>query len=218
MIAVPTYDGKVSVPFTDALIQSFLKFEDIQIIPAYIIGDANLAKARNELFALAYTMGFDDIVFVDSDIIWTADALEFLLRCPEDFVGGSYPIKTDKAYAVVKFTGKIKVDPVLGLAKVDALGTGFLKLSRRAMKKLWEAAPRFTSPEGKTVASVFEFTFDPKEGHVPEDVGLCRKWRAMGEDVYLHTLADVDHMGTKIFRRPVLHYLKEYDFLDEVAG
>lgn len=197
MIAVPSYDGKVSVQFADALMQSMILMPDVKLEFAAVVGDAVLIKARNELFAMAYHSGMDDLVFIDSDIVWSAPGLKALLDSPADVVGGSYPIKTDDMYPVVKFGGKLVVNVDTGLAEVSALGCGFLRISQKAIRGLWELSEKYQS-SGMEVAAVFAFTITP-EGIVPEDVGMCRKWRNRGGKVCLQIDADCSHIGTKVY-------------------
>ena len=55
--------------------------------------------------------------------------------------------KTDERelYNITSHQLNISPDPTTGLLTVDAVGTGFLRLTRKAMMALWEASEEYTA-------------------------------------------------------------------------
>ena len=99
-----------------------------------------MQNSRNDLVKLAIEHDFDDLVFIDADQDWQPEWLFKLLSYPVDCVGGTVRKKTDtvESYNVKSDTWPIPVDPRDGAWVVDGLGAGFLRLSKRALRLLWD--------------------------------------------------------------------------------
>jgi hypothetical protein len=115
---------------------------DLQLSLSYWMGEALLQKARNNLFCDAYDNGVDDIVFLDVDQAFDAQAFFDVIDHPVDVVGITARMKTDDE----RFTHRPE-DPKqhrwnqeLKLLEVEYLATGFLRLSRKAMKALYDVS------------------------------------------------------------------------------
>ena len=79
------------------------------------------------------------MIFIDADQDWQAEWVLCLLNHPVDCVGLPVVKRTDdfESYNVVHSSFDIPFDPTTGLMQVDGIGTGFLRLSRIALKVLW---------------------------------------------------------------------------------
>jgi len=84
--------------------------------------------------AMALEAKVDDLIFMDSDQEWDPAWIFQLLNHPVDVVGGVVPKKSDIAlFNVKKLPGEMKVEEN-GLMEVEAVGTGFLRISQRALQ------------------------------------------------------------------------------------
>ena len=116
-----------------------------------MVGNANLAQARNILVSEAINLGLDDIVFIDSDIGWEPEAFNALFDVPEDveIVAGAPQRRDQKA---VKFCsildGKNRKHGrlVSGIA-----ATAFMRIRTDVFKKL-QYAEKYKYNNGETRA------------------------------------------------------------------
>jgi len=89
--------------------------------------------------------------------------------------------------------------------KVDGLGCGFLRLSRKALLDLWEASPPYTEDSGKKSRMVFDIAI--QNGNlISEDILLCKKLKEMGYDIHLDPRMTAGHYGGKLFPGNFVQY------------
>jgi hypothetical protein len=88
-------------------------------------------------------------------------------------------------------------DPVTGLLEVEGLGTGFLKISRRAIDAIWDASPMYEEKDqGKRRRWIFDVIVENGD-IISEDILLCRKLKALGYTTWLDTGITCNHVGFK---------------------
>lgn len=200
MIATPVAaDGSLSIYYVDSLISSFraAATRNIELYPVYMANDVLIQRARNDLIAIAIEAKVDDLVWIDSDIQWDPEWLFRLLSWPVDVVGMTYPKKSDMEQYPVQVLGKtIPVDQKTGLLEVSALGTGFLRMSLRALQALWDTNLPYTS-NGKTGRWICEVVVGEDGEVIGEDVVLCHKLAEAGIKTYLDPSATCAHIGQK---------------------
>jgi glycosyltransferase involved in cell wall biosynthesis len=200
IIATPVAaDGSVSIYYVDSLIASFrlAVSHDVELYPIFMANDVLIQRARNDLIALAIESQVDDLVWIDSDIQWHPEWLFRLLEHPVDVVGGTYPKKSDDEQYPVQVHGeKIPVDPKTGLLEVDGLGTGFLRLTRKALQALWDSNRPYTS-NGKAGRWICEVLVGEDGEVIGEDIVLCHKLQALGYKIYLDAGMTCAHIGQK---------------------
>lgn len=196
MIGTPVYDGRVELDFMQSMFQTLelCALNEIHMTLKTIIGCSLIHKARNELFRLAYESEVDDLIFIDSDQSWTQKDFGNLISPTVDVIGGAVVSKNDNIHYNVKtFDPHFKM--YYGLIDARGVGTGFLRISKRAIKMMWDAAPKYYA-DGVENASVFETCV--RDGQfMGEDIEFCNKWREMGEKVYVHPEISVSHIGKK---------------------
>ena len=198
LIATPAHDGRLDVWYTTSLVNSvrIAQAEGVFLHPIFMSYDALVQRARNDLFRLAVEGEYDDMIFIDSDLEWNPHWIMELLSRPEDVIGGTYRKKTDEALIFVAKTKNLEASEN-GLIKVDGLGTGFVKLSRKAFMALWENSQPYQNEgrEGRMVCDI-----QIVDGQLcSEDVVLFDKLNKLGFDIWLHPSMSCVHMGTKKF-------------------
>lgn len=200
MIGTPCYDGKIEVWYANSLVETIKLgiYNNIDIFPIWLSYDALIQRARNDLISLMIDMDCDDIVFIDSDIEWQPENFFKLLNYPVDVVGGTYPKKGDTEMYPVKHTTINKFpDPTTGLLHVDGLGTGFLRISRKAVQYLWDISQPYEEKEyDKVRRMVFEVVVKDK-GLISEDIWVCMKLNEGGFPVWLDKTITCNHIGMK---------------------
>ena len=196
LIGTPMYDGRLELEFMMSLFQTMelCALNDIQMTLKTVVGCSLIQKARDELFRLAYEAEVDDLIFIDSDQGWSQKDFGKLISPTVDVIGGAVISKNDLVHYNVKTFDK-KYDFFHGLIDARAVGTGFMRISKRAIKMMWEA-----SEEYKDGDTVYRHVFETKvvNGNLlGEDVCFCQKWRDMGEKVYVHPDINIAHIGKK---------------------
>ena len=198
LIATPAHDGRLDVWYTTSLVNSIrvAQANNVFLHPVFMSYDALVQRARNDLFRLAVEGEYDHMIFIDADLEWNPMWIMELLERPEDVVGGTYRKKTDEAEVYVVKTQTLNVSEN-GLIKVDGLGTGFVKLSRKAVMALWDASEPYQNEgrEGRMVCDI-----GIVDGQLcSEDVMLFMKLKDLGFDVWLAPHMTCVHIGTKKF-------------------
>ena len=198
LIATPAHDGRLDVWYTTSLVNSVRVAQDngIFLHPIFMSYDALVQRARNDLFRLAVTENFDDIIWIDGDLEWNPIWIMELLSRPEDVVGGTYRKKTDDAEMYVIKTQNLTPSEN-GMVKVDGLGMGFVKMSKNAFMALWEISTPYQN-EGREGRMVCDIKI--VDGQLcSEDVVVFQKLKDLGFDVWLAPHMTCVHIGTKKF-------------------
>lgn len=200
MIATPSYDGRLDVFYVNSLLQTVRRwpYKDVILVPIFLSYDSLIQRARNDSLCMALKNDFDDMIFIDSDISWEPEWLYKLLEYPVDVVGGTYRRKTDQeeSYVCRNIKNPAEIDTRTGLMKVDGLGCGFIRLSRRAMQYLWDASEPYEDRGEKRM--IFEVVVEGNE-MISEDVYMCSKLKRGGFQIHLDPRMCCDHVGIKKF-------------------
>jgi len=201
LIGTPSYDGRIDVWFANSLVATVKQAEKkgIFVHAIYTSYDSLIQRARNSLVRLALTGGYDDLFFIDSDCEWEPDWFFRLLDRPEPIVGGALVKKSDKEGYTVKLVDKqLKWSEDKKLIQVDGVGTGFMKISRFALEKLWEISDPYMS-EGEEHRMICDIKVENGD-LISEDYILGNKWKSLGFKVWLDPTITLNHIGTKKFK------------------
>lgn len=207
LVGTPAHAGTVDVHFANSLTQTLrlCMQRGIDLREIYLAYDAIVQNARNDLVKIALEHKFDDLIFIDGDQDWEPEWVLRLLDYPVDCVGGAVRKKTDQdeLYNVRAMGGpdSITTDPVTGLMTAPdmALGTGFLRLSRKALQILWDNSEKYIGFKDKT-PSAWIFDIRPVDGVlVGEDTAVNDKLRKFGIPTWLAPGMTCGHIGPKRF-------------------
>ena len=224
LIATPSYDGKLDVYYIDSLLNTLSAAEknDVEVYPLFICYDSLIQRARNDLFKLAHSNDIDTLFFIDGDVGWNPQDFYKLVKSDKDIIGGSYRKKSDnEELYVVKALDKdnsklnLSVDKD-GILEVAGLGCGFMKISRKAMNALWDISKPYTSEKGDT-RMVFEVVCEDGD-LISEDIYMCKKWRNLGNSIYLDTNITCSHTGAKTFVGDVGKWINSFRKQDQLAA
>jgi hypothetical protein len=221
LIATPSYDGTLDVWYVNSLVGTIRESEarGIRIDPIYMSFDALVQRARNDLVAIAVQGNYDDIIFIDGDIEWEPEWIFKLLKYPHDVVGGTYRKKVDdyEDYVVKALDFPPTIDTRTGLMKVGGLGTGFLKLSKKAFRHLWKNAEPYIDHKGKNSRMVFDIAIQ-NGVMVSEDIIMCQRLIADGFDIWLDPRMCCNHTGPKKFQGNFVEWLKRVQDQSKESG
>jgi len=198
LIGTPAHDGRLDVWYTDSVVNSvrLCQANGIFLHPIYLSYDALIQRARNDVIRLALEEEYDDLIFIDSDLQWDPQWILDLLKYEEDVVGGTYRKKTDEFEMYVVKTKNIE-PAENGLIKVEGLGTGFVKMSNKALKSIWNVSQEYTN-EGKVCRMCCDLQIVDGE-LFSEDTVLFKKLTEAGYDIWLDPKMTCVHIGSKKF-------------------
>ena len=198
LFATPAYDGRVSVEYAFCMLETvrLARENNMAIYPVFIPHDALIQRARNEFVSMALSAECDDLIFMDGDQEWGPSGIIRLLEHPVDVVGCAVPKKSeDLNFNVCKIEGETINEQ--GLLAVKSVGTGCLRISRKALTLLWEASEPYATG---AVSGRMLFEVKVIDGELySEDSVFCAKWRNFGGEVYVDTEMTCSHIGTKKF-------------------
>jgi len=195
LIATPAHDGRLDVWYTTSLVNSVRIAQEngIFLHPVFMSYDALVQRARNDLFRLG--LDYDAVVWIDSDLEWHPLWIMELLKSEKDVIGGTYRKKTDEAELYTVKTQDLTATD--GLIKVEGLGMGFVKMSAKAVKALWDASESYQN-EGRECRMVCDIKI--VDGQlVSEDNVVMSKLADLGFDIWLDPRMTCVHIGTKKF-------------------
>jgi len=212
LLATPTLDGKLDVWYTISLVDTLRhpSSVDYEIVPVFFSYDSLIQRARNSALKLALENDFDYLFFIDSDVEWNPDDFYKLLEHNEDIVGGALVKKNFQveSYTIKLVEQKLKFNDNLSLIEVDGVGTGFLKISKRALQTLWEISPEYINDD-ETFRMVFNVGIDDDGTMISEDFVMCKKWRGIGEKVWVDPKINCNHVG------PIKYFANFEEFLEK---
>jgi hypothetical protein len=214
-IATPTLDGSLDCRYVAALLHSTaaLTRRGITFEICFEVGNSLIPDARNKLVAKFLASRHTDILFIDSDLSWSAPDLLKILSYDMPFVAGVYQRKSlSKLDFTVKFGASITLDPH-GLIEAERTGTGFMRLRRDCLAAMVSAYPQLKLKDPATPPSDWLYAlFDTSIAngqYLGEDFTFCDRWRAVGGKVMIDPQINFAHIGTKAFDEPLMNFLKQ---------
>jgi len=213
LIGTPSYDGRIDVWFANALVNTVKIAEknDISVQAIYTSYDSLIQRARNSLFRLALAGGYDDLFFIDSDCEWEPEWFFRLLNRPEPIVGGALIKKSETEGYTVKLVDKqLKYSQDKQLIEVDGVGTGFLKISRFALEKLWDISEPYIS-EGEEHRMICDIKIENGD-LISEDYVIANKWKGLGYKVWLDPTITLNHIGIKKYTGNFQQFIQKLDY------
>jgi FkbM family methyltransferase len=203
-IAVPVY-GALEPNFTLSLFRLVMD-KPCDMGLDLKIGDSLVSRARNAQVAKFLKSDCTDMLFIDSDLIFTPDHVKRILGHDEPLVGGFYVKKKEGNPEFVVNTFE-KLDPPRadGLQKVKYVGTGFMKISRIVFEKMIEKYkdeiayhPDEQPPDAVEYDffSVGRYKFpDGTTRYLSEDWFFCQRWLDLGGEVWADAAICCKHVG-----------------------
>jgi hypothetical protein len=170
------------------------------------------------------------LLFVDADITFSSAQVLRMLQFDRDFVAGLYPAKIiDWQQLAERFGRTGETLDQAGLAYVGDVctgaalktennfatgnyaGTGFQLIKRNVFERLMKAHPEtkykslhaFPRPSqpSENYYALFDCMIDPATGvYLSEDYAFCRRWTALGGEIWLDLASQLTHSGSYSYR------------------
>ena len=146
------------------------------------------------------------LMFIDSDLRFSAEDIFKLVDADQDLVGGLYPVK---AYPIRFVVNGVEKPEVKGeLEEVRHIGTGFMLIKRELLEKMMAAKPHAKYKDSIGIGvqyephmyALFETSVDENGHYMSEDWFFCDEWRKMGGKVWAHKGVLLNHTGFHEFK------------------
>lgn len=157
-----------------------------------------LPRQRDQLTRKFFDSGCSHFLCVDSDIGWNAGQVQALLDTGKEFVSGIYCQKS--AEKKLPFSWNEKEEGKL--RGCNWAPGGFLLISRPVIERMMGAyaGMQYQSGDGTRLWALWASLFDEKEPYSSEDTAFCKRWTALGGEIWAHSGVVLDHFGETVFR------------------
>lgn len=175
----------------------------------YPDGAANIATA------LFLDSSADQMLIIDTDVVFTPPMVECLLSHDVPFVAGIYPKKEPGLNFPMQwmsdknpFQQDLLLLDASPLVEVKATARGFMLLKREVFLKLLEAN---SLPSQKVNIPIYRCSYLNQDCHQfwqncpgghSEDFDFCAKWRAVGGKVMIDQRCVAQHEGSALYPIP----------------
>lgn len=200
LIATPSYDKKVHVHYTIALMNTKLLLESqgIEVNFQFRLGDSLLVSARNTLIEDFWNSDATHVLCVDSDVGWPPLAVLSMIQTEKDFIAGVYPTRWDgKGFFYtpsLDSNGKRIMEK--HLMKVEYIPAGFMLISRNVISKMREKYKElyYESEDNPNDKAYCFFDTEVSDKKLwGEDYVFARRARNAGFDIWVDPLIEFQH-------------------------
>jgi hypothetical protein len=171
-----------------------------------LVGHTAVDYARSKLASDALASGFDEIMWIDSDVGFRAGDVELLRRHRLPVVSGIYPQKGRRALAshLLPETDQLVFGDGGGLVEILYAAGGFLLAHRRVYEAIrdLEQLPHCNERFGGGFTPYFwPMVIPDGDGHwyLAEDFAFCERVRRAGFAVMADTRIRLEHVGRTAF-------------------
>lgn len=229
MVATPCFGGQVSQRYMQCVFALLRSGEALGIdVTLELLGyDSLVPRARNTLVATFLDdASATHLLFVDADIGFETAHVARLLAFDQPIVAGAYPLKlidwSPQAVANLVAGEALDTAPIRyvgapcegeerkvrdGFVTGVYAGTGFMLIQRQALERMIAAYPETRYRAVHTQArpsqnqyALFDTLIESETGeYLSEDYAFCRRWRALGGEVWLDMRSRLIHIGPHEF-------------------
>lgn len=224
LIATPTYDDRVT---TQYMLSILGVLNTLNVEATWTpIRSTLIHVARNVFASQALEGGFSHLLFVDSDLEFQPSAVQRMLAFDKPLVACSYPAR-DLDPARFHQAAQTNADPERALSaaleypvrlvephvreggfwQAEHAPAGLMLIRRDVLTALRDRCPELHRPAADTqyrgvrdVLLCFDPVHDANGVTQGEDVSFCRRWRALGGEIWALMDEPVGHAGPWVFR------------------
>lgn len=205
-IALPVY-GDLNPLFVQSLL-ALINDPPCELMLRLHPGDSLVSRARNTVTADFLATDATDLLFIDTDLVFSREQVSRIAGHPVDVVGGFYP---KKQQGPVAWVCNACLEPTLpredGLQEVRYMGTGFLRVNRSVferMKQTFGAEIEYKPDHRPGLEHDFWSvgTYQYQDGsrrYLSEDWYFCQRWLDLGGTVWGDTRIVLKHVGQAVY-------------------
>ena len=164
--------------------------------------------ARNKLASAFMDSGCSHMLCVDDDLRWYPQDVLRMIEIGEHHAwvcGAAHANSDDEEYAVILPSGELLICPGCGCVELEYGNVSFALLHRSVFERMFAA-----HPELKLKGNLYGL-FDTliERGKLwGDDYGFCRRWKAIGGQVWLDPNIVLTHYGVKGWTGDVAGWLR----------
>lgn len=203
-IGIPCYGGMVSEPTMTSLLRFVLLAQKYGLHWSLdtMVNESLIPRGRNNLMAKMMTNEkATHFMFIDADIRFQPESILQMLAYDKEVIAGLYPKKSIPTNYVINLLPQTKIQGEI--FTVDTAGTGFLIFRRSVYEKLIAAHPetKYVDDVGlgkqyePMMYAIFDCKIDEKGHYLSEDWLFCRRWQAIGGEIWAHSKTLLNHIG-----------------------
>lgn len=203
-IGIPCYGGMVSEPTMTSLLRFILLAQQVGLNWSLdtMVNESLVTRARNNLMAkMMSNQHATHFMFIDADIRFQPESILQMIACDKEVIGGLYPKKALPVNYVINLQPQTKIQG--DIFTVDTMGTGFLLFKRSVYERLIAAHPdtKYVDDVGlgkqyePMMYSIFDCEIDERGHYLSEDWLFCRRWQALGGEIWAHSKVLLNHVG-----------------------
>lgn len=181
---------------------SLRQLEALGFVVRRLYGFSQIDVARNRLASEALADGFDELMWIDSDIAFEPQSVQRLRSHGLPIVCGLYPKKADREWAsqLLPGQGPITLGEGGGTIEVLYAATGFLLVRRQVFQEVQrqqQLPSCFWRGKVPTVPYFLPMVVPSGDGHVylGEDFAFCERVRRSGFPIFADTSIRLQHIG-----------------------
>ena len=203
-IGIPCYGGMVSEPTMTSFLRFVLLAQQAGLNWSLdtMVNESLITRGRNNL--MAKMMSNDKathFMFIDADIRFQPESILQMIACDKEVIAGLYPKKALPVNYVINLKPETKIQG--DIFTVDTAGTGFLIFKRSVYEQLIAAHPdsKYVDDVGlgkqyePMMYSIFDCKIDERGHYLSEDWLFCRRWQALGGEIWAHSKVLLNHIG-----------------------
>ena len=214
-LGIPSLSGKVDitparcvvlVPFQGRIFSrcqaGLVELEKRGYVVRRVEGYSAIDQARNQLASDALRDGFDETLWIDSDVGFDPDDVEKLRRHGLPITCGIYPKKGQRELAmhVLPGTERFQFGVQGGLNEILYAGAGFLHIRREAYDTITRSLelPVCNQHTPRPLWPLFQPLVRPWKGgswYLAEDYAFCHRARQSGLPIVADTTIRLWHIG-----------------------
>lgn len=166
-------------------------------------GYSAIDQGRNQIATNALRDGFEELLWIDSDVAFDPDSVERLRSHGLPVTCGVYPKKGRRSFAC-NFPGDVKqisFGKAGGLIEIPYAGAGFLHTRREVYQVMQERLrlPACNERFGPSMVPFFQPMIVPDgqgQWYLAEDFAFCHRARACGFRIMADTTIRLKHIGS----------------------
>lgn len=166
-------------------------------------GFSDISRGRSQIATDALAAGFENLIWIDSDIQFSPEDVFKLVAHNRPIVGGIYPIKNARRLACTPFEADLEIifGEGGGLVKMKYLATGFLCTQRQVYEKM---ESQFNLPHclgensNGLVPYFWPMVVAGDEGssvYLSEGFSFCERALQCGFDIFADSTIRLGHVG-----------------------
>lgn len=184
LVAIPCFDEMDA-----GFVQCLVDMKPVGEVRTLVLSGSLIYEARERLASFAIENGYDQVLWLDSDIMFPSTMLMDMMAQDKTIITGVIAARRHPFYPCVYRSEGKELKPVLDydgkLVKVDSCGFGAVLMKTEVLKNMFDE---------------FKTCFQPILGY-GEDLSFCVRAKKLGYEIFADPNIDIGHIGKTVFRK-----------------